>query len=385
MILLSKTHQTVEEHLSLGIGGEILLAHQSETIEAATQRQTLKGLAVDILEADPLSKIVDVLIRTMGLTLTDDSGGSSRAHAFDGRQAETDLTLVVDTKLHITLVDARTQCRNIHRLALLHELRYLTDIRETTRHQRCHIFSGIMGFQIGCLISDPRITGGVRFVESIRSKFLPVAPDLLQDLRIVSVLRALLEKLRLHRVDDGLFLLTHGLTQGITLTTSEVGQLTGEQHHLLLIDRDAVGVLQVLLHAGDIILDTRRVFLTGDELGDVIHRSRAIEGIHSDEVFEDRRMKLLQIFLHSRRLKLERSDGTTLLIELIGQVVVNRDVVKVYLLSRCLLDHLHRLFQLREGFQAEEVHLDKTSRLDDVAVVLCHVTLAVGEIRVVSR
>ena len=96
-------------------------------------------------------------------------------------------------------------------------------------------------------------------------------------------------------------------------------------------------------------------------------------------------MKLLQIFLHSRRLKLERSDGTALLIELIGQIVVNRDVVKVYLLSRCLLDHLHRLFQLREGFQTEEVHLDKSRRLNDVTVVLCHVTLAVGEVGVVSR
>ena len=40
--------------------------------------------------------------------------------------------------------------------------------------------------------SYPRIAGGMRLVEGVGSELLPVAPDLLQDLRIMSVLLSLL-------------------------------------------------------------------------------------------------------------------------------------------------------------------------------------------------
>ena len=47
---------------------------------------------------------------------------------------------------------------------------------------------------------------------------------------------------------------------------------------------------EVFLHTWNIVCDFRRVFFTGDKIGDIVHRSWPIEGIHSDEVLEYCRM-----------------------------------------------------------------------------------------------
>ena len=66
----------------------------------------------------------------------------------------------------------------------------------------------------------------MRLIKGIGGKLLPVGPYLFQYLRVVTILLATLHEFGLHGIDDILFLLTHGLTQGVTLATGEVGQLT---------------------------------------------------------------------------------------------------------------------------------------------------------------
>ena len=186
----------------------------------------------------------------------------------------------------------------------------------------------------------------MRLVEGVGGKLLPVGPDLLQNLRIVSVLHAAIDKLRLHGVNDILLLLTHGLTQGVALTTGEVGQLTRQQHHLLLIHRDTIGILQVLLHTVDIVLDLLTSVLTGNEGRDIVHRSWTVEGIHGDEILEHGGMQFTQVFLHTCRLKLERADGLSLLIELVGLGVIDGDRVEIHVDASCALDIGTGLLQL---------------------------------------
>ena len=107
----------------------------------------------------------------------------------------------------------------------------------------------------------------------------------------MTVLLSAFNKHRFHGVNDILFLLTHSLTKGVTLTTGKVGQLTGQQHHLFLIYRDAISILQVFLHTRDIILYLLTSILSGDEGRDVVHRTRTIQRVHSDEILEHRRME----------------------------------------------------------------------------------------------
>ena len=96
-------------------------------------------------------------------------------------------------------------------------------------------------------------------------------------------------------------------------------------------------------------------------------------------------MQLAQVFLHTCRLELERTDGATLLIQLVCLWVVDGDSVKVHIDASCSLDVCAGLLKLRQGFQSKEVHLDQTSRLDNVSVVLRAVGLGALEVGVISR
>ena len=225
----------------------------------------------------------------------------------------------------------------------------------------------------------------MRLVECIGGEGFPVAPDLLQHLRVIAILLSSFNELRLHLFNDGLLLLSHGLAQLVALTAGEVGEQSAQQHHLLLIDGDAIGILQIFLHDGNIVGDRFLAMLAPDELGNVAHRTGTIEGIHGDEVLEDGGLKLAEVFLHACRLKLERTHGTALLIEFVSLGVVDRDVVEVDVDSPVLLDDGTSLLHLAERFQSEKVHLDKPRRLDDVTIVLRTVGLLVLEVRVVGR
>ena len=146
-----------------------------------------------------------------------------------------------------------------------------------------------MCLEIGCLVCHPRIACGVRLVESVRSKLLPVGPYLLKYFRVVSVLLSPLNEFWLHCINNGLLLLTHSLTQSIRFASGEVGKLSRQKHHLLLVHSNAIGVLEVFLHARDVVLNLFLAILTGNERGDVIHRSRTIKGVHGYKVLEDSR------------------------------------------------------------------------------------------------
>ena len=165
-------------------------------------------------------------------------------------------------------------------------------------------------------------------------------------------------------------LLAHRLTQFVALAAGEVRQQTREEHDLLLIDRNAVGVFQVFLHHGDVVGNGLQALLAADELRDVVHRSRAVEGVHRDDVAYHRRLQLLHILAHTRRLKLEDARRLPFLEEFVGQCVVNGDMVDVHHLARALLDVLDAFLDDIQRDKPEEVHLDKPYALHHVSVVL---------------
>ena len=145
----------------------------------------------------------------------------------------------------------------------------------------------------------------MRLVEGIRSKLLPVLPNLVERVVVEAVLLTALVEQPLQVVHLLNLLLAHRLAQGVALAAGEARQLPREQHHLLLIDRDAIGVLEVLLHAGEIVDNGLLALLAGDEVGDVVHGTRTVEGVHCDEVLERAGLQFNEILLHTCRLELE--------------------------------------------------------------------------------
>ena len=135
-------------------------------------------------------------------------------------------------------------------------------------------------------------------VEGIAGELRPVTPDLLQRVLRIAILSSPSEELDLEGLHLLLELLPHRLTELVRLSTGEVGDLTGEEHHLLLIDGDPVGILEVTLHAGEVVGDLLASVLTIDEVGDVVHRPGAVEGIHRDQILEGRGLELTEVLLH---------------------------------------------------------------------------------------
>ena len=169
----------------------------------------------------------------------------------------------------------------------------------------------------------------MRLVERIRGKFLPFAPNLLQRCFVVTVFLASFDKLGLHCVNNLLLLLSHRFAQRITFSTREVCQLTREQHHLLLIDRNTVRIFQVFLHTRNVVFDFLLSVFSGNEVWNLLHRAWTIERIHRNQVFENCWFQFPQVLLHTSRFKLERTYGLTPLIQLEGQLIVDRYIVQI--------------------------------------------------------
>ena len=122
----------------------------------------------------------------------------------------------------------------------------------------------------------------------------------------------------LHQLD---LLLAHGLAQCVGLPASEARQHPRKQHHLLLIDGDAVGVVQDLAHFRDGIGDLFQPLFSADKGRDVVHRSRSVEGDHGDDVLETRRLQFAQVFAHTGTFKLEYCSHVAFAEQFVGLLV----------------------------------------------------------------
>ena len=160
-----------------------------------------------------------------------------------------------------------------------------------------------------------------------------------------------------HLVDQ---LLTHRFTQSVTLATGEVCQQTRQKHDLFLIDCNAVSIFQIFFHYGNIILDRLTSVLTVDKVGNVVHRSRTIQGVHGDQVFKLGRLQLLQIFLHTCRFKLECSGCFSGTIQFVCFGIFQADMVDIEDMTGGKPYVFDSFFDDGQGFQSQKVHLDQS-------------------------
>ena len=231
----------------------------------------------------------------------------------------------------------------------------------------------------------------MRLVERVRRERLPVGPDLVDELaRLGFVLplvdaelrvrEAALDELLLQLRHDVHELLAHRLAELVRLAAREAGEVAREQHHLFLIDRDAVRVLEARLHLRVVVGDGLAALLAVDEVGDVAHGARTVQRVHGDEVRQLLGLQLHEVLLHARRFELEESGRLAAAEELVGLLVVVGNLVRVEL--ACLVANLLRharivLPEKRDALlldgkrlQSEEVHLQKSDWLDEVSVIL---------------
>ena len=136
-------------------------------------------------------------------------------------------------------------------------------------------------------------------VECIRCECFPVGPDFLKDFWVVTAFGSSIDKLRLQRCQLVDKLLTHSLTQSVALTASESCKQSRQKHHLLLVHCNAISILEILLHNRNIVGNGLASLLSGNEVGDISHWPRTIQGIHGYKILESAGLQLLEVFLHT--------------------------------------------------------------------------------------
>lgn len=354
-----------------GVAGEELAAVETrDGVESAGAGDALQTLAVHDREVHPFDEVVDVLVAAVALPLGDDALHGRLADPLDGGQTEADVALTVGRELAPRLVDIGSHDLDAHALALVHVDRQLIHVREVSAQHGRHVLRGVVGLQVGGLESDPRVAGGVRLVEGVGGELLPVGPDLLQHLRVVAVGLPALQELGPQGIQLRLDLLTHRLAERVGLAAGEVGQQTGEQHDLLLIDRHAISVLEELLHLRQVVFDILDSEFSVHEIGDIVHRAGTIEGIHSDEILKALRMQFLQPVFHAGGFELEHIGRVSASVELVCRLVVYGYRLYIDVYAMTLLDDVQTVMYDGQGNEPEEVHLEHADLLYIMAVVL---------------
>ena len=89
-------------------------------------------------------------------------------------------------------------------------------------------------------------------------------------------------KFPLHFIENLNLLFTHGLAQGVGIAFGETRQLLGQQHHLFLIDRNAVRIRQILFHFGKVVVNVFVAVFSFYVIGNIRHRPWAVECVHGD-------------------------------------------------------------------------------------------------------
>ena len=127
------------------------------------------------------------LKRAVLLALVDYGFDHVLADTFDCSETEADVAVMVDTELHETFIDIRSEYGNLHALTFVHEAREFIDIRTVAGKDSGHVFGGIVGLEPGGLEGNPRIACGVALIEGIGCEFLPVLPYFVEHFRVMAV------------------------------------------------------------------------------------------------------------------------------------------------------------------------------------------------------
>ena len=196
LIQRTVTQQQIQTGLPLaGIHGKRAPVDLRERIKSPAVRQSLHPLLIDRSIRNPLHEIEDVLERAAGLAHLYDAVHRSDADTLDTCHAETDVAVLVNGELGVTLVDIRPE--NLHAVApaVIHELGDLVDIVEVVAQDGGHVLSPIVSFQVTGLVAYPCVAGGMGLVEGVGRKCLPVVPYLIEYGFGMSVLQTSGEKL----------------------------------------------------------------------------------------------------------------------------------------------------------------------------------------------
>ncbi len=197
--------------------------------------------------------------------------------------------------------------------------------------QRGHELGRVVRLEIGRLVGDQSVGGGMRLVEAIAAEELDQLEDLRRPGWIQPALDGPLDELLLARRDDVHLLLRDGLDRRVRLGQLDAAQAIEDPHDLFLVDHHPVGLFQDVLHHRMLVLGLLPAMLPVDVGIDhaAVQRAGPVQGEDGDEVLEAVGLHLDQQVADARAIELEDAQGLAALEQFVGWFVVQRQGIQV--------------------------------------------------------
>ena len=298
--------------------------------------------------------------------------------AAQGAQTEPE-PLPLDGKVSPRLIDIGRIDRNVLFLHIDNVFCDLFDLVNTIIEDACQELFRVILFQIGRLIRDDRIGGGVRFVECIGGKALHLRKQLGAYFgrdpargaagNIAAFVKIAVNELVLLRHQFRAVLFGHGAAHEVCLSERVSRKVLEDLHDLLLIDDDTVSLFQNGFQERRKIGDLLRLGTVFQIGRNEIHGSGTIERDPRDQIFKAVGLKLFHKALHAALFKLEHRIGIPFADELIGALIV-AFLSECDLFARVLFDIIERLFDIGKGRERQEVHFEHSDGLHFLHVEL---------------
>ena len=284
---------------------------------------------------------------------------------------------MIGFKFQTAAVDVRRHDFDPEPFALGDEDADLVRVRDFVAHHRGHEFHGVIRLQECRLVTEPRVRGGVRTVESIAGEFFQRVEDFVRLVLLDAVqlcrARAKLDALLGHLF---LVLLAHRATEQICAAERVAREHLRGLHDLLLIDEHAVGFARDFIEQLVRRAHFREALLALHVVGDEVHRAGPVERDECVDVLDAAHVELLRPARHAAGLDLEHRDSLAAVVDVEARLVVERDRVDVEI-GRVLVNQHDGIGDDGERLQAEEValqHADLRERMhrvlaDDRAVI----------------
>lgn len=185
----------------------------------------------------------------------------------DGREAEEDL-LAHGREVDTGSIHIRWHHLDPHRLTVGDVTLHLVGGTGIHREQGRHVGHRMVGLEVGGLVGDSAVGGGMALVEAVLGEHHHLIEQRLGDGGIHAPFAGPTDELVTMLLHLRHFLLAHGPPQQIGFTQGIARQILGNPHDLLLVDHDPVGLLEDRLQLDVGHINRLAAMLAVDELGD---------------------------------------------------------------------------------------------------------------------
>ena len=326
--------------LPLGRGDDLVQsadhrAPRGQAVKGAGPGQAFQCAAVQAGNTGPAAEIIDGPVRPVFFAFFHDGTDRALSHRFDGGQPNPETRaagslfpfgagavvsrvvvarvvvarVVVDGEKLLRPVDVRQQDGYPQPETLVHRAQCFLRIVQPGVEHRGHVFHRVMVLEIGRPVGDAGVADAMRLVERVTGEGFDQVEYLDGHLLVVALRLGAGDEIHPLFSHQGGDLLAHRLAHDVGGSQRVTGELLQDQQHLVLVNDDAVGLVQQFLEAGVGVGDGLAAVFSIDESLDVLHGAGAVEGDHRRDVAQVGGLQFLDVPLHPRAFKLEQVGG----------------------------------------------------------------------------